>query len=59
MNPAITRRADLLLVFGQESAPGFLSSMATATSLVRGRNAVDATLREATAAIDKYLSKMQ
>ncbi|HEY6357213.1 MAG TPA: M28 family peptidase, partial [Vicinamibacterales bacterium] len=33
---------------------GFLT-----TSLVRGRNAVEATLREATAAIDEYLSKRQ
>ena len=50
--PLLGRVKDLPALPADGDAIGFLM-----TSLVRGRNVVDATLRDATAAIDEYLSK--
>jgi hypothetical protein len=50
--PLLARVKDLPTLPADGDAFGFLT-----TSLVRGRNVVDATLREATSAIDDYLSR--
>jgi len=54
INPSIRRRVDLPAMPADGDEFGFLT-----TSLVRGRNVVEATLGEATAAIHDYLSKRQ
>jgi hypothetical protein len=52
--PLLSRVKDLPALPADGDEFGFLT-----TSLVRGRNAVEATLREAATAIDEYLSKRQ